>query len=183
MAKTFPLSTKNIREIVGKIRRIFGLKNTCAVNITQLYDILSIIEFSSFSFSYCIVPDDSKLLGKREEARTIVNTGEIFIKQWVWNDACIKKRCRAIFTLAHELGHFFLAALFGLPLSRVNDDTKVRPFEDPEWQANTFASEFLMPFEECIDKTPDEISETYNVSKKCAETRKAKIIKEISNKK
>ena len=38
-------------------------------------------------------------------------------------------------------------------------------------QADTFASEFLMPFEECKTMEPEEICKTYHVSRKAAEVR------------
>jgi hypothetical protein len=51
------------------------------------------------------------------------------------------------FTLAHELGH--LLNHRGVTLSRTRFDRRKPhpPFEDSEWQANTFASELLIPIE------------------------------------
>lgn len=72
------------------------------------------------------------------------------------------------FTVAHEFGHAVLhseykAAIFALR-------SQIRPFEDPEWQANTFAASVLMPFPtmkmlfQKNDLTPENVMELYQVS-------------------
>lgn len=47
------------------------------------------------------------------------------------------------FTIAHELGHFFLHSRMGEIAIRVNRETKTSSLL--EWQANWFAGAFLMP--------------------------------------
>ena len=58
------------------------------------------------------------------------------------------------------------------------DDIYVPPYCDPEWQADTFASEFLMPYEECIVMDEEEIRKTYHVSRTAAEVRHNKVKEE-----
>ncbi len=48
------------------------------------------------------------------------------------------------FTIAHELGHYFLHK-DGVKLCRIEENAKMVSYIDPEWQANTFASALLMP--------------------------------------
>ncbi|MFC5760493.1 ImmA/IrrE family metallo-endopeptidase [Rhizobium sp. GCM10022189] len=50
---------------------------------------------------------------------------------------------RARFTIAHELGHFFLHT--SIPLARSEKGDGVPPYRKSEPQANQFAAEFLMP--------------------------------------
>ncbi len=47
------------------------------------------------------------------------------------------------FTVAHELGHFFLHT--GIPMARAASDSSIKPFRLSEPQANQFAAELLMP--------------------------------------
>lgn len=179
MTKSFPLSTKKIRGIALIIRRMFEPDDSKPIDVVEAFDYLSVHSSTKCPFSYLVVPNDSKLLHEREEAKTLVNNGQVLVREWVWDAACKKKQCRAIFTLAHELGHFILTVALGVQLSRVSDEAAIKPFEDPEWQADTFASEFLMPFDQCIGKTSEEISVLFNVSMSCAETRERKVNREI----
>lgn len=50
---------------------------------------------------------------------------------------------RARFTVAHELGHYFLHT--GQPMARASSRVKTPPFRLSEPQANQFAAELLMP--------------------------------------
>ncbi|QGM97696.1 ImmA/IrrE family metallo-endopeptidase [Methylocystis parvus] len=50
---------------------------------------------------------------------------------------------RAMFTAAHELGHFWLHR--NVALARVSPAEEVKPFRRSEPQANQFAAELLMP--------------------------------------
>lgn len=180
--KADPLKTKNIRKVALNLRRFFKIKDSSDVDIVKIYDRLCLCTFGGIRFSYNIVSDDCPILDPFEEARTVINTGEIIIKESVWNAACNLKNSRALFTLAHELGHFIIAVVFEVSLYRVSKKSKIKPFEDPEWQADTFASEFLMPFDECIGKSAQQISKQFNVSMSCAKTRERKVNNELKNK-
>ena len=85
-------------------------------------------------------------------------------KMEVDEDVCIAacngdKRHR--FTIAHELGHYFLHG-DKIAFNRVPPGRIIKAYEDPEWQANTFASYLLVsPSSICELKTAE------NISKKC----------------
>ena len=84
---------------------------------------------------------------------------------------------RARFTVIHELGH--LAMAHTRPLNRQNDD-EIKAFQDSEWQANTFAAEFLMPLDDIKKRAlnnPDLLQLEYQVSGQAAETRIMKLRK------
>lgn len=73
------------------------------------------------------------------------------------------------FTLAHEAGHCILNRE-GMILRRTTKNRVPKPYEDPEWQANEFASNILMP-RDLIRKhnlTPSEISLYCKTSKLAA---------------
>ena len=80
-------------------------------------------------------------------------------------EACVDgTNGRSLFTFAHEFGHMIL----GHERTLNRDETlEHRAFEDSEWQANTFAAEFLMPLPviEAKDmRIPEELCEEFGVS-------------------
>ena len=72
------------------------------------------------------------------------------------------------FTLAHELGHYLFHSDQAM-LQRVESSIETPVYRSPEWQANTFASEILMPHDEIIGKTSEQIMKEYGVSFSAAE--------------
>ncbi|MDO5748982.1 MAG: ImmA/IrrE family metallo-endopeptidase [Planctomycetia bacterium] len=46
-------------------------------------------------------------------------------------------------TIAHEIGHLFMHEDDSIALCKLGPNEKLRPFEDPEWQANAFGGELL----------------------------------------
>lgn len=79
-------------------------------------------------------------------------------------------RLRDNFTIAHELGHYFLHSEMGDKPIKANRDGSDRC----EWEANWFASAFLMPkaiINRRALKTAKEISSFFDVSMRAAEIR------------
>lgn len=75
-------------------------------------------------------------------------TGDMYIREDVYNGACQGKG-RDRFTIGHEFAHLLLHDNLVLGLARVDKNIKVEIYRDPEWQANVFAGEFLIPTD-CI---------------------------------
>ncbi|MCD7981300.1 MAG: ImmA/IrrE family metallo-endopeptidase [Clostridiales bacterium] len=46
-------------------------------------------------------------------------------------------------TIAHEIGHLLLHERSEIALCRMEPGEKLKPYEDPEWQANAFGGELL----------------------------------------
>ena len=88
-------------------------------------------------------------------------------------------RCR--FTVAHELGHIFEHQYLRLSFENGNRALRlnrglIRPFQDPEAQANVFAAALLMPRTAILnldanERTPFNISKNAGVSYDAAEIR------------
>ena len=82
---------------------------------------------------------------------------------------------RALFTLAHELGHLVLSH------ERTFNREEIvghKYYEDSEWQADTFAAELLMPLsviEQENLRTPWELKKRFGVSYEAAEIRLMKL--------
>ena len=183
-SRVTPLSRIAIRCYAMRIRQLLGFKNTDFVHAPKLFDALSILfAKQGLDFDYRIMPDDHEVFYDKEEAYTDMSTGIIYIKESVMEQACRRAYRRGAFTLIHELGHYLLHYLQNdVRLTRVTDDIFVPPYCDPEWQADAFASEFLMPYEECVDMDVEKIRKTYHVSRMAAEVRYNKIQKELNKK-
>lgn len=175
------LSKIEIRFYVKKIRKLLSLSDYKHVNVVKVLDKISkLFSDSGLSFNYIIKEDNDPIFEENEEAFTDMKTGIIYFKESVIGKACKKRYQRSSFTIAHELGHYFLHYLNeDVKLCRVSNDTVVPAYKDPEWQADTFAAEFLMPFEQCKNMEIEEIRKTYHVTRKAATTRKEKLIKEL----
>lgn len=76
------------------------------------------------------------------EACWVPMSRTLFIRDTVHEDIC-NGEPRGRFTVAHELGHILLA--HQITVNRELASPNMKPYENSEWQANTFASEFLMP--------------------------------------
>ena len=177
------MSKVEIRDYAMRIRHLLGYEDTDYISAPKLFDKLSIL-FSELglAFDYKVLPDNHEIFYNREEAYTDMSTGIIYIKESVMEEACRRKYKRGAFTLIHELGHYFLHYIpNGIRLTRVADDVHVPIYCDPEWQADTFSSEFMMPYCKCIELNSEEIRKMYHVSRKASEVRYNKIQDELSH--
>ncbi len=168
-----PMKRAEIRRYAMKMRKFLGYKNKDWVDVSKLFDSLSIVfDKAGLKFDYEVLLDDSIAFESNEEAYTDMSTGIIYIKESVIEQACGGSFKRGVFTLVHELGHYLLHFVQNkVKLTMVVENVKVPAYCDPEWQADVFASEFLMPYEECINMCPKEIERLYHVSKKASEVR------------
>lgn len=171
-----PASVANIRNYANFTRSyIIGTSFKRSLNMVKTLDILT-FKLAKYNFNYQILDDNDGIFEKCEEAKTDIINGTIYIKQSIYEEAYSEKYCRANFTIAHEIGHFILHRVLNLiSFSRVANTNQKKPYEDPEWQANTFASELLMPYEECLDLNPNRIRRRYHVTQAAAQTRYNKI--------
>jgi Zn-dependent peptidase ImmA (M78 family) len=76
------------------------------------------------------------------------------------------------FTLAHEFGHLMMHSGIGPSFGRLRLKTEPA-YVDAEWQADTFAAEFLMPASELIGSrlSVSQIEDKYQVSNMAARIR------------
>ena len=77
---------------------------------------------------------------------------------------------RQRFTLAHELFHYLQHQVLNFDFVEVKER---KTYEDPEWQANTFAGLLLVP-DEYLDNDNEYLVEHFQVSVECVLTRKVK---------
>jgi Zn-dependent peptidase ImmA (M78 family) len=158
-----------IREEASFIRKALGIKKE---KINMIIVIEFILPKLLLDFSYEVL---SKVELGIDEARTYPDKQLIYIREDVYKAVTDGDR-RAQFTLAHELGHLVMHSGLRKSQSFARNSDQHHIYEDSEWQADTFAAEFLMPYEiarTCV--SPQEISDKFGVSKSAAEIRYGKI--------
>lgn len=170
-----PMNRISIRKYAMQIRALLGIGSADFISAPKLFD------ERGLTFDYQVLSDDNPIFVNKEEAFTDTDSGIIYVKESVMEQACRRKYRRGAFTLIYELGHYLLHYLQDdVKLARVSDDISVPIYRNPEWQADTFASEFLMPFDECIHMNVEDIRKRYHVSRQAAEVRFNKIQDEIN---
>ncbi|PWL03705.1 ImmA/IrrE family metallo-endopeptidase [Hallerella porci] len=172
--KATALSIKDIRQIVKLIRKKCGLENCHNIPVCELFEWVLNKLFDEVEWE--IVPK-SKMA---EEGITFTGLHCIKIREDVYINAC-QGDGRARFTIMHEIGHFILHDPTRVALCRLAPGERLRAFEDPEWQADTFAAEFLMDLDLIKGMEYKQISAVCGVTFRAAQTRIAKLQKEGSN--
>jgi hypothetical protein len=132
--KVRPRSKDSIYGIASNIRSVFQLDGPY-VPIDNIYEVLPAL---LPGFNYEIIPKEE--MGD-DEGVTYPSKKLIWIREDVYEGACAGFG-RDRFTMAHELGHLFLHA--NVQLSRENTTAPAKIYMDSEWQADTFASGFLI---------------------------------------
>lgn len=163
-----PKSRKDIEEAAQTVRKYLKIAEDA------LYiDVLSILEFSlqalfndDIIFS---VPDE---WFREEEAYYDTQKNVIFIRSDVYDKAASGDG-RSRFTIMHEIAHYILFKLFGLPYTIPLEDIKnisdaTLKSMDPEWQANTFTGAFLCKNDIIETLEVEEIEEKCCVSQTAA---------------
>ncbi|MGO8468354.1 ImmA/IrrE family metallo-endopeptidase [Rhizobium leguminosarum] len=130
-------SWDNIHSVAETIRNAIGLSNVPYVPIVDVLEKIMDHQLNMVRFE---VGDHTEMGGA--EGLADPNGEFIIIREDVYEKA-VGGDGRARFTIAHELGHFFLHT--GIPLARSVTGDGVKPFCKSEPQANQFAAEFLMP--------------------------------------
>ena len=168
----FPVSPRSGNEIALVAERT---RSSLGVTGPVFLPELVLESLSIFGVTLDVIEDADSELPKGVEACWIPDTVELLIRESVYLAACDREP-RAMFTVAHELGHLAL----GHRRTFNRGAASCRVFEDSEWQANTFAAEFLMPlklirFHRVV--TPEQMVRVFGVSQQAAETRIAKLRK------
>ena len=168
-----PLSTQEIRQMAINLRRNFGLNS----EEDKMFPIVEFIELVVPSileeFTLEILPQEE--MGN-VHGLACPEENCIKVREDVYERA-IDGYGRDRFTLAHELGHFLLHHREHIRLARLENGSKIEAFRDPEWQANTFAAELLMPLGLIDTEEQRAIADEFGVSLQAASIRAKKIYK------
>lgn len=162
--KVAPKSAADIAAAAAGVRATLGVRG-------YRFDAGRTLEsLTKYGVTVDVVADNDRELPHGVEACWVPDTVTMIIRESVYVAAC-NSEPRALFTIAHELGHLALAhrRTFNRQTGAV-----CKMYEDSEWQANTFAAEFLMPVElirQAKVTHPAQIEVLFGVSAKAAETR------------
>lgn len=158
--KCTPISREKIKKLALDFRKQFDV-NSLVFPIIEIIDSLHCQELLSFM----IISDDDKLLSNDELALYDLNSNVMYIKESVYLEA-LNGIGRSRFTLTHELSHYLLLYVMKFEVNDTIDE--VKPYEDPEWQANYLAGELLAPYDMTKDFTVNDYIEKCLVSEECA---------------
>jgi len=161
-----PLSRQKLRALTLSIRKTFHLENEICFPVVEMLEAMPDI-FSANKFACEIVPDHE--LPDSVQGDTDVANHYMRIKESVYNGAYAGNG-RDRYSIAHEIGHYMLLSIVGVAFQRNISKRKVKAYEDPEWQAECFAAELLMPHHLIGGMNVSEISKRCNVSHAAAKT-------------
>lgn len=173
------LSTQEIRDTAFMCRRTLGIKRGVrAVDIIEMI-LPEVLDGFEYEIKYQYELGD-------HHARTYPDRNLIQIREDIYDNACNLSRAtvnqygRDNFTLAHEIGHLFLHR-GAIGLARGNIDRPHELYEDSEWQADQFAAEFLMPYDQIhLGMTVESIQQMFLVSRMAAQYRLSYISRKTS---
>lgn len=157
-----PLSREKIRAFANVIRRFAVSDNRFDIN-RFLEHVLSTLDPA---YEFYIVFDDEL---SDAYAKTIPDYGVMTIRESTYEGSA-RNNPRDRFTLCHELGHYLLHRAKNI--SYMRSDRELKKFMDPEWQANTFAAELLVPEEVAKNFSVPEIARICGVSYSVAQIQK-----------
>lgn len=164
MKKTNPLSVREIEIYANKIRREFN------VDVNSYFPIYEILEklHNDGSLTIQIMDDnDSIFVDVNELAKYSPVDNFIYVKEKIII-AYEEKDYRSNFTLAHEFFHYIQHQILEFEFYNVE---KCKSYEDPEWQANEFAGQLLIPTA-FLELDDDTLCEMFHVTLECVVTRK-----------
>lgn len=142
-----PTSRAQLREDAAEFRHLLGLQEEIYFPIVEVLE--HAMPYLVPGFAYDILSRAD--MGKREGFVPLEQKA-IELREDVYELACSGDG-RARFTIAHEVAHLVLHANRG-GLARQESGAHVPAYRDPEWQANTFASNLLI-YWRCLDPNWD----------------------------
>lgn len=153
-----PRSRADIRKITKELRELVGCDKIYNFPIVHFIEWILVDPESGIELEI-VDPDEM------EDTYGTTNTGsnKMRIRLDVYEGA-IEGNPRDRFTLCHEVGHYFLHQPESISFARGS----VSKYQDPEWQANTFAGELMAPYDLVKDMKVEEIMKNCNMSRQAA---------------
>lgn len=134
-----PESREDLRDLANRLRKALKIpSDQIYVDVTKMLEELYDLDDD---FSFDVVSDNELEYGV--QAQTDIIHNQIIIKESVYEGA-INNNGRDRMTITHEVPHLILHHPNTLTLYRRTD--KIPLYKNPEWQAECFAGEFLMPY-------------------------------------
>ena len=160
--KAQPTSKQEISDYARSLRSVCGYEHKNQFPVVHFLELILPRLFPDFNLE---IAEVEELPFK--EGETLPGTNTIRLRRDVYEAAC-NSDGRARFTVAHEIGHFLLHTPDSIVLCRMEEGQKLRTFEDPEWQANYFASELLAPIYLARGMNKHQVMEEFLLSERAA---------------
>ena len=135
--KAKPISRENIKRYVRYIKKKTGFEDELYFPIIDFME--NVLPEWIDGFNYAIV---SKQEMGSLHGETFPNKNLIRIREDVYERA-VAGEGRDRLTIAHEIGHLLFHEEDSVALCRMDPNEKLKPYEDPEWQADAFGGELL----------------------------------------
>jgi len=130
-------SRRDIQRFVYSLKKKVGLENELYFPVIEFLE--NVLPMIIPDFNYEIVSENE--MGNKH-GETYPSKNLIRIREDVY-DRAVAGEGRDRLTVAHEIGHLFMHEDDCVALCRLEPDEKLKPFEDPEWQADCFGGELL----------------------------------------
>ena len=168
--KTKPTSRRDLRNYALIMRRLFHVSDTGA------FPVLDVLERLGDVFHNCnyVVVED-RIMPLQTVARCTPNDMGGFtieIKQSIYDGAYEQNIGAFLGFICHEICHVFLFEIGFTPLYERSLANKTLPaYCSVEWQAKALGGEVLIPYQESMGMSTEELIQTYHCSKAFAECR------------
>ena len=156
-----PLGRKDIRKLAELIRIVEGSHDKLFFDIVHFLDVTLPKIDPEFTFLIKTKNEMGECHGL-----TYPDRNEINIREDVYERACAGVG-RDRLTLAHELFHLLRHEKRNISFARIGNG-KIEAFRDPEWQADAFGGELLIPHYLIKGMTAKQIVESCQVSESAA---------------
>ena len=157
-----PIDRNKIRKDAYMIREKLGLKNQPFFPIMKH---LELVLFEIDPLFYVQVVEEHELKGRFAEA--LPNDHLIRVKRSVYDAACADHPWARII-MAHELAHYMYHPLENMAYAKADRSEQVPVNFNPEYQADMFAAELLMPLNLIKNMRLDQVMRQCAVTKKAA---------------
>ncbi|MBQ3088981.1 MAG: ImmA/IrrE family metallo-endopeptidase [Oscillospiraceae bacterium] len=152
-----PCSRLAIRRFASQIRQRSGLDETVYFPVMPFLEQTLVKIDPQFTLEVCDMHEMGSCHGL-----TTPSEHKIKLREDIYDGAC-NGRGRDRFTVAHEIGHYFMHQPRSVSFARTGTG-KTQVFCDPEWQADAFAGELLIPAHLMRGKRVEEIAQACGVS-------------------
>ena len=157
-----PVSRKDLRASALRLRARLGLEKKLYFPVIQFLEWVLPIMDHAFVLEVL-----SKATMGNCHGQACPEKHTIFIREDVYYGA-IANNGRDRFTIAHEIGHYSIHKPGHVRYARMESGVRVAAYQNPEWQANTFAAELLMPYDLIRGMSIDAIARECAVSHQAA---------------
>lgn len=135
--KASAISRKDIQAFVHELKKMVHLENEIYFPVVHFLENILPILIPEFQLEITPQREMGNKHGETYPSRNLIR-----IREDVYLGA-VAGYGRDRLTIAHEIGHLFMHEDDSIALCKLAPNEKLRPYEDPEWQANAFGGELL----------------------------------------